>query len=223
MTRIRRHANPFNVQVEVGRLDRRAVFGREAPLEVELGCGAGGFLLDRAQNNPERDHLGFEVRQPLVSRANAWAEERGLENVRFVFANAVANLSGLVEPGVIVRAHVHFPDPCPKNRHRKRRIMQPSVARALAELMPMGGEVYCQTDVATLGAEMFKILSAERAFAARLGPGAGHPRPVPESTEWERQHEKEGEPIYRMLFEKVREPEGQVAEIVLLPSGPLVG
>lgn len=218
--RIRKHANPFQVRTEVGRLDRLAMFGREAPLEVELGVGTGAFLFDRARNNPDRDFVGFEVRRPLVEAAMARREKDGPKNLWFFYANAnVTNLE-LCAPGIITRFHVHFPDPCFKRRHWKRRILQSPIVRKMAELLPIGGEVYAQSDVKPLAEEMFELLAADGAFEPRLDPSMLVPRPFPESTPWERQHEVEGAPIYRMLFAKVREPSGPVPTIELRITDP---
>lgn len=207
--RIRKHANPFNVQTVVGQLDRLAVFGREAPLEVDVGCGEGGFLRQRATNHPDVDFVGFEVRKPLVEQANARAEKAGLTNLVYLYANANVNLH-FVAPGVVRRFYVHFPDPCFKKRHQKRRILQPRLVRDMAELLPIGGEVYAQSDVKPLAEEMFDFLAQDGAFESRLGDDLLVPRPIEELTEWERHHEKHEEPVYRMLFAKVREPSGDV-------------
>ncbi len=215
--RIRKHANPFSVRIELGQLDRQALFGREAPLEVEIGAGAGHFLWDRAIANPDRDFVGLEVREQLVEARMKRADRP--PNVVFLFANANTNLA-LAAPGVIQRFHVHFPDPCFRKRHHKRRTVQPFTVRAMTQALPIGGQVYAQSDVRLLAEEMARFLAADGALVSKLGPellgdGLRHPRPFPESTDWERQHEREGAPIYRMLFEKVREPEGPIPDLEL--------
>lgn len=210
--RIRKHANPFSVRIELGQLDRRALFGREAPLEVEIGAGAGHFLWDRAIANPDRDFVGLEVREQLVEARMKRADRP--PNVVFLFANANTNLE-LAPPGQIVRFHVHFPDPCFRKRHYKRRTVQPFTVRAMTKALPIGGQIYAQSDVRLLAEEMARFFAADGALESKLGPGMLHPRPFPESTDWERQHEREGAPIYRMLFEKVREPEGPIPDLEL--------
>ena len=210
--RIRKHANPFNVRVELGAIDRRARFGRDAPLEVEIGSGAGRFLTERAQNHPELDFIGIEVRDPLVT--SAMKSEDRPKNVVFLVANANFNLA-LAPPGVIQRFHVHFPDPCFKRRHWKRRVVQPPTVRVMSTLLPIGGEIYAQSDVLALAEEMYRFFEADGALLSTLDPSMLVPRPFPESTEWERHHEAADEPIYRMLFRKVREPEGPVPDLEL--------
>jgi tRNA (guanine-N7-)-methyltransferase len=217
--RIRKHANPFQVRVHLGAVDRLTIFGREAPLEVELGPGDASFLFERAWANPDRDFVGLEVRRPLVERAHARKAREGPENVHVFYANATQNLA-LAPPGVIRVFHVHFPDPCFKKRHWKRRVVQPKTVRRMAELLPIGGLVYAQSDVKPLAEEMFDFFAAERAFEARLERSLLAPRPFPESSAWERQHEAEGEAVYRMLFEKVREPSGPIPELEMRPTDP---
>lgn len=219
--RIRKHANPFQVRTELGRIDRLAVFGREAELELELGCGTSSFLFARARAHPERDHVGLEVRRPLVEAALLRREEEGPKNAFVFYANANQNLD-LAAPGVVRLIHIHFPDPCFKKRHRKRRIVQPSSVRKMTELLAIGGQIYAQSDVRPLAEEMFELFVADGALESRLDAGMRVPRPFPELTAWEIQHEAEGEPIYRMLFEKVREPSGPVPEIELRATDPKV-
>jgi tRNA (guanine-N7-)-methyltransferase len=221
--RVRRHANPFSVRVSIGTLDRAALFGRVAPLEVEIGCGAGAFLLERALHHPELDFVGFEIREPLVERASGLARDRGVSNLVYLHANASTNLRGLVPPGSVLRFHVHFPDPCFKKRHWKRRQVQPFVVRQMSELLPVGGAVYAQSDVLPLAEEMYACFAADGALESRLDAHMLVERPVPESTEWERQHERENEPIYRMWFEKVREPEGPLPDFELRETQPKRG
>jgi tRNA (guanine-N7-)-methyltransferase len=207
--RIRKHANPFTVTAHLGALDRPALFGREAPLEVDVGCGGARFLFDRARNHPERDFVGLEVRKPLVEAAARRREVEGPTNVRVFHAAAAGNLC-LGPPGAVAMFHVQFPDPCFKKRHWKRRILQPRVVREMAEALAVGGRIYAQSDVKPLAEEMFDFLSAEAALRSLLDPSLLAPSPLDERTEWERHHEALGEPIYRMLFEKVAEPSGPV-------------
>ncbi len=210
--RIRKHTNPFTVTTDLGRLDRVDWFGRRAPVEIDIGCGAGGFLFERARNRPDRDFIGLEVRRPLVEAAMARRDREGLSNVAFFHANAHPNLRNLVAPGEVVEFFVHFPDPCFKKRHHKRRLLQPVQARQMAELLPIGGHVFVQSDVKGLAEEMFDFLAKDGAFESVQGTDLAVANPFEERTEWERQHEREGEPVWRMRFRKVREPSGPVAE-----------
>lgn len=218
--RVRKHANPFNVATRIGELDRGAQFGRVAPIEVDVGCGAGDYLFQRARQSRDVDFIGFEIRKPLVEAANARAAAEGLKNLVFFYANAHENM-GFAEPGAVQRFCVQFPDPCFKKRHRKRRILQPAFLRDMVKMLPIGGEVFAQSDVQPLAEEMFDILSLEGALEARTPPELSEvANPTGAQTEWERQHEREGEPVYRMLFEKVREPGEEIPTIELRDTRP---
>jgi tRNA (guanine-N7-)-methyltransferase len=218
--RIRKHANPFNVRTQLGVLDRSAIFGREAPLEIDLGCGGAAFIFERAKNHPELDFVGLEVRKPLVEAAAVRKEREGLSNVAVFYANLLDNMY-VAEPGVISRFHIQFPDPCFKKRHQKRRICQPRSVRAMAELLPIGGQVHLQSDVKPLAEEMFAFMAQDGAFEAKTEPSLRIAKIFPERTEWERQHEREEEPVYRMLFEKVREPSGPIPKPQFTDTNPL--
>lgn len=207
------------MRIELGVLDRLALFGREAPLEVDLGCGLSQFIFERALANPLTDFIGLEVRKPLVEQAASRKTDLGLTNVAVLYANASENIA-LAPPGVVQRYHVHFPDPCFKKRHWKRRILQPKTVRRMAELLPIGGEIYAQSDVLPLAEEMRDFLLAEQALESQLDRSMRVPRPFPESTAWEKQHEHEGEPIYRMLFRKVREPAGEIPDLPMRVTDP---
>lgn len=204
--------------MELGELDRAALFGREGPLELELGSGAGRFLWERALAHPELDFVGLEIREPLVEHRMARPDRP--KNLVYLVANANRNLA-LAKPGVIQQFHVHFPDPCFRGRHFKRRVIQSSTVREMATLLPLGGRIYAQSDVLLLAEEMFRVLSAETALSALLPADLRAPRPIPEATEWELHHEAVAEPIYRMLFEKQREPSGETPKVVLGPVKPV--
>lgn len=217
--RIRRHANPFTVLTHLGPLDRQALFGRIAPFEMDLGCGAGHFLMARAAAHPERDFAGLDIRKPLIEENNRRAERRGLTNLRFFYANANVNLADQ-PPGSVDRFYVMFPDPCFKKRHWKRRILQPKLVRHMAQVLPIGGEIFAQSDIKPLAEEMFDFLQQEPAIRSRLGDSVEVNNPFEEQTEWERHHERVGEPVYRMLFEKVNDPSGPVPEPEFRDTNP---
>ena len=218
--RVRRHANPFNVPTRLEQLNLFSQFGRDAPIEVDVGCGGGDYLIQRAQNHPELDFLGFEIRKPLVEAANLRASKLGLKNVQFLYANIHDNMD-FVKPGIVTRFFVQFPDPCFKKRHWKRRILQPFFVRKMVELLPLGGEIFVQSDVRPLAEEMYAFLIAEQALHSQLPSNLHAPNPYEERTEWERQHEREGESVHRMLFEKKAEPTGDIPVLPFRDTNPL--
>ena len=148
------------------------------------------------------------MRKPLVEAANARAQAQGLKNVAFFYANAHGNV-GLVGEHVH-RFYVQFPDPCFKKRHWKRRIVQPAFVREMVDQLPIGGQIFAQSDVLPLAQEMDDIFTMEAALERAFAPGLHHNNPFQSRTEWERHHETEGEPVYRMLYTKVRGAVGPV-------------
>lgn len=165
--RIRHHVNPLEVrflQTGAGRIADR---GR--PIEVELGCADARFLFERAPHHPDTDFIGVEIREPLVEQVNEQAAEAGLSNLRAVFANISTELDALFADGSLTRVFVNFPDPCFKQRQRKRRIMTPELAAQLARKLRPGGEVLFQSDVWSLGIDALWVLEGEPGLVNRVG------------------------------------------------------
>ena len=217
--RIRKHANPFTVLTDLGPLDRPEIFGRVAPLEVDLGCGGGAFLFERARRHPDRNFAGLEIRKPLVDDNNRRAEKAGLTHLRFFYANANVSLADQ-PPGSVERFFIMFPDPCFKKRHWKRRILQPKLVRQMAQVLPIGGQIFAQSDIRPLAEEMYAFLAQEGALKSNLDDSLQVDSPFEERTEWERHHEGAQEPVYRMLFEKIAEPTGPVPEPEFRDTNP---
>ncbi|MBX2813870.1 MAG: tRNA (guanosine(46)-N7)-methyltransferase TrmB [Myxococcales bacterium] len=218
--RVRKHANPFNVDVRLERLVQEQLFGKKAALEVDVGCGAGDYILQRAITHPESNFLGFEIRKPLVEAALARARAKGVRNVWYFYANIHDNYD-FFPLGEVSRFCIQFPDPCFKKKHWKRRILHPLFVRQMGKLLPIGGEIFAQSDVHPLAEEMYTFLDAECAIKSILPPDLRAPNPFPERTEWERHHETENEPVYRMLFRKITEPSGDIPKIPFRDTNPL--
>ena len=127
-------------------LDLAAVFGRVAPLTVEVGCGHGETLVAAAADHPGRDFLGFEVFEAGVGASLGKIAAHGVSNVRLIMGDAVSGLTYLLPPASIDQLWVFFPDPWPKKRHHKRRLIADSfVALACDRLVP-GGQLRLATD-----------------------------------------------------------------------------
>ncbi|MFN6339833.1 MAG: tRNA (guanosine(46)-N7)-methyltransferase TrmB, partial [Cyanobacteriota bacterium] len=123
------------------------------PLHLDIGSARGRFLLALAPLRPERNHLGLEIRQPLVEAAEADRQAAALPNLRFLFANANVSLPGwlaLLPPGRLALVSLQFPDPWFKTRHHKRRVLGPALLHALAGAMAPGSQLFLQSDVLAL-------------------------------------------------------------------------
>lgn len=177
--------------------DWDALFGFSGPLELEIGCGLGGFALDYAARNPHVRYVAFEWRKKFAREVQARAELRGLKNLRAVEADAREVVPRIFAPGMLSAFHFQFPDPWWKRAHQKRAVLTPEFARLLLSLLRAGGIVDIRTDVQDRGERMLKVLEGA-GFHNPLGPEAFHPRAEDElpSTR-ERRYLISGQPVYR--------------------------
>lgn len=176
------------------------VFGRKAPLEVELGFGRPHFLLERAAEVPERDLVGIEWkgRWPRV----VWQKQaRGAaSNVRALHGNAWLLFGALFAPSSVTSIFLNFPDPWWKAKHQKRRIVSDAFAALLASRLVPGGTILVQTDVASLLEELLARLEALPELDNPNGRGRLAPRkPVTASSHREKRCRTDGVPIFRAL------------------------
>jgi tRNA (guanine-N7-)-methyltransferase len=142
------------------RLDPAAAFGRTAPLVVEIGSGVGESLVYAAQRHPEADFLGVEVYRPGNARTLAAILREGLTNVRMVRADGVEVLEHWVEPGSLSQVWTFFPDPWPKTKHRKRRLVDDEFALLVARSLRPGGTWRLATDWAPYAQQMRDVIRA---------------------------------------------------------------
>lgn len=142
-------------------LDAEGVFGRRAPLVVEIGFGMGDATAQIAAARPGDDFLGIEVHVAGVGALLRRIGELGLTNVRIVRHDAVEVLQQMIAPASLAAIHVFFPDPWPKARHHKRRLIQPPVVALLAERLAPGGTLHCATDWQPYAEQMLEVLAAE--------------------------------------------------------------
>ena len=130
-----------------GPFDFAALFGNRNPVEMEIGCGKGRFLLEAAAARPAVNFLGVEWSLKYLRIAKDRAARRGLRNVRLFRADARHVLGSLIPEGSLLRVHVYCPDPWPKKRHHKRRLFSPGTVTRLARAIAPGGHLDVSTDV----------------------------------------------------------------------------
>jgi tRNA (guanine-N7-)-methyltransferase len=160
-----------------------------------------------AQQQPEWNFLGLEIREPLVLQANEWRQELSLTNLHFVFCNANQSLASLLSSlpdRSLQRVSIQFPDPWFKKRHQKRRVVQPELVQDLAAYLVQGGMVFLQSDVESVAVEMCDRFAEHSAFVRQGNQWlAENPFPVP--TEREQSTLAKGEPVYRAVFSKINQ------------------
>jgi len=136
----------YGIARSMERLDTAAAFGRKAPLTLEIGFGNGDNLVDMAAQAPELNFLGIEVHEPGVGHCLIKICERNLKNVRVMRHDAIEALSNMIDDHSLARVNLFFPDPWPKKRHHKRRIVQRGFIDLLAQKLLPGGIFHVATD-----------------------------------------------------------------------------
>jgi tRNA (guanine-N7-)-methyltransferase len=184
-------------------LDTAAVFGRRAPLVFEIGFGMGQATAAIAAAQPEIDFIGVEVHEAGVGALLQRIEADGLTNLRIVRHDAVEVLRSMIAPSSLAAVHIFFPDPWPKKRHWKRRLIQPPLVALVASRLATDGVLHCATDWQPYAEQMLEVLSAEPALANTAEGYAPKPGYRPE-TKFERRGLALGHGVWDLVFEKKR-------------------
>lgn len=144
-------------------LDWKEIFGNDNPVEIEIGLGKGRFLLAAAQAKPERNFLGIEWANQYLRIAEERAAKRELSNLRFLRVDAAQFLT-VIEPGSVSAFYIFYPDPWPKLRHHKRRLLQLPVANDLTKALKLSGKLYIATDHDQYWSEIEPLFNKHPAF-----------------------------------------------------------
>ena len=148
----------------VQQIDLAALFPQARPLEVELGCGDASFLADYARRHPERNFVGVERLLGRMRKLDRKGRRAGLTNLRGVQIESSYFLRYLLPPHSASALHVYFPDPWPKKRHHKNRLINESFPRLARAALAPGGEVYLRTDDENYFAQMTEVFGASKEF-----------------------------------------------------------
>ena len=185
-------------------IDWVALFGRDAPVEVEIGIGKGRFLLEAAAARPDVSHFGIEWANKFLRMVESRALRRGLKNMRFIRDDAQELLPAM--PDGSVRAfYVFYPDPWPKKRHQKRRFLRDANADQLARILQPGGWLHVATDHDGYWLQIEPLFDEHPAFQ-RLGEFGGPDFPVPPDrplTNFEAKYEVEGRRRHRGSWRRI--------------------
>lgn len=193
----------YGVPLAPAVLDLEALFGRRAPKTLEIGFGMGDTLLEMAAAAPEVDFLGIEVHRPGLGRLLAGLEARGLDNVRVIEGDAVQVLTQMLAAGVLDRLLLLFPDPWPKKRHHKRRLLQAPFVELAARRLRPGGLFHAATDWEPYAEQMLELLEECPLLENCAGPGQFSPRPAYRPpTRFERRGQALGHTVRDLLFRR---------------------
>ena len=183
-------------------VDLAQVFGRKAPQIVEIGFGMGQATAQIAQARPDDDFVGIEVHAPGVGSLCKLIDEGGITNLRIVQHDAVEVLRDMIPEASLAGVHIYFPDPWPKKRHHKRRLVQGPFVKLIASRLAPGGYLHCATDWEEYAQQMLEVLSAEPLLANTAEGFAPKPdyRPL---TKFENRGIKLGHGVWDVVFRKV--------------------
>ena len=191
----------FGVPFSAAPLDLERVFGRAGPKILEIGFGMGETTADIASRNPGSDYLGVEVHTPGVGALLKRVAELGLTNVRVIQHDAVEVLEKMIPPASLDGVHVFFPDPWPKKRHHKRRLIQPAFVSLLVSRMKAGAYLHVATDWEDYAQWLLEVLSGEPLLANTAAGFAARPEHRP-LTKFENRGLKLGHRVWDVMFRR---------------------
>lgn len=184
-----------------GPIDFTEWFGRQAPVVLEIGSGMGEATSQLAAAAPETNYVAVEVYEAGLGQLMLRAEQLGVENLRLFHGDAVVLLTEHVAPESLSGVRIFYPDPWPKKRHHKRRLVQPGFVRLVASRMAPGATLHLATDWENYAEQMLEVCSAEPTLRNRYDGWAPRPdfRPV---TKFEQRARAEGRESRDLIFEK---------------------
>ena len=183
-------------------LDLDGVFGRRAPRVLEIGFGNGDTLVALAAASPDRDFIGVEVHPPGVGHCLLAAEAAGLTNLRVIAHDAVEVMADMFPPASLDEVLLYFPDPWPKKRHHKRRIVQPAFAALVASRLKPGGLFRLATDWEPYAAWLLEVLNASPDFENAAPGGGCVDRPGRAATRFERRGRRLGHAVFDFEYRR---------------------
>lgn len=187
-----------------GLIDPQQVFGRCAPLVVEIGFGMGKSLVEMARSHPEKDYIGIEVHRAGVGSCLADAEEAGLTNLRLYEHDAVEILRDCLAPASINELLLFFPDPWHKKRHNKRRIVQPEFVQKVRSALAIAGHWHMATDWQEYAEQMLEVMTSAPGFANTSATGDYVPRPdYRPLTKFEQRGQRLGHGVWDLIFTRI--------------------
>lgn len=194
----------MGVEFEPQALDFAALFGREAPVTLEIGFGMGMSLVKMAQESPEQNFLGIEVHSPGVGACLSSAHEAELSNLRVMCHDAVEVLEKMIPDASLSRVLLFFPDPWHKARHHKRRILQTPFAMAILQKLKVGGVFHMATDWENYAEHMLEVMNALPAYRNLSVDGTYVPRPDSRPlTKFELRGQRLGHGVWDLMFERI--------------------
>jgi tRNA (guanine-N7-)-methyltransferase len=193
----------YGLERSDGVVDAVSIFGRRVPLVLEIGYGMGQSLVTMAEHEPDKDFIGIEVHRPGVGSLLMGIEERGLSNLCTYCDDGVEILEDCIPDASLHRLQLYFPDPWPKKKHHKRRIVQPGFLDLAHRKMEAGGVLHLATDWADYAGHMLDVLDQVQGWTNRAGAGQCARRPEwRPATRFETRGEHKGHEVHDIILEK---------------------
>lgn len=191
----------YGIPFSQDKLDLDEIFGRHAPRILEIGFGMGESTAQIASSNPDKDYLALEVHTPGVGSLLKQIEGMGLQNIRIIQHDAVEVLEKMIPDCSLSGVHIYFPDPWPKKRHHKRRLIQASFVSLICGKLESGGYIHAATDWEEYAEHILAVMNAEPLLANTAENYAEKPawRPL---TKFEERGIRLGHPVHDILFRK---------------------
>lgn len=198
------HWRRFGIDYTGQTVDLDVLFGRVAPHVLEIGFGNGEALAWAAQNDPGRDYLGIEVHRPGAGRLMNALAAHDVDNVRIWNHDAVEVLQNEISPKVLDEVRIWFPDPWPKKRHHKRRLIQPGLIELLTTRVRPGGRLHLATDWPEYALHMREVLASHTGWRLCEAESGESMRPAWRiETRFERRGINLGHPVTDLLYDRV--------------------
>ena len=195
----------MGVEFQPEPLDLTQLFGRDAPVVLEIGFGMGASLVTMAQNNPQQNFLGIEVHAPGVGACLGSAKEAGVENLRVMCHDAVEVLEKMIPDNSLRMVQLFFPDPWHKARHNKRRIVQVPFAELVMRKLKLGGVFHMATDWEAYAEHMLEVMSSIDGYRNQSETQDYVPRPETRPlTKFEQRGQRLGHGVWDLMFERIK-------------------
>ncbi len=191
----------FGVDLKAQILDLNTLFGRDAPVVLEIGFGNGVSLAEMAENDPDSNFFGIEVHKPGVGSLLVQVRQRELSNVRVSGDDAVQVLEQQIPDASLDRMQIFFPDPWHKKRHNKRRLIQPAFVNTLLTKLKPGGRIHVATDWEHYAEHILEVLTANAGLQNTAEGYAPKPNYRP-GTKYEARGVRLGHGVWDLVFEK---------------------
>jgi tRNA (guanine-N7-)-methyltransferase len=191
----------YGIEMADSPADLSQVFGNDNPVILEIGFGNGDSLAQMALGNPGLNYLGIEVHRPGVGHLLHLIEEQGIENLRLMSDDAVEILKAQIPEQALTGVQLFFPDPWPKKKHHKRRIVQPEFVKLIASRLKSGGFFHMATDWENYAEHMLEVMSAAEEFTNSAMAGDFIPRPESRPlTKFEQRGQRLGHGVWDLLY-----------------------